>query len=124
MDSIPPEGSVRVIWREGTWRCELRTVLGYPVLRLYDGDVIELEHKITAGTISETAEVMRQAVLRYASEGTDGAVPDLRRKARRAATMMCPHCRSLRAFLWGSRPGKDWYFCPDCSRRWDLPAPS
>ena len=35
MYGIPPDQSSGVIWREGSWRCELGLVLGYPVLRLY-----------------------------------------------------------------------------------------
>jgi transposase-like protein len=76
------------------------------------------------GAIIGTAEVMRHAVVRSVSAEPDGAVPDIRPKSRRTATTMCPSCRSHRAFLWGSRPGKDWYFCPNCARRWNLPAPS
>jgi hypothetical protein len=68
MSDFPFEESVRaVIWQETTWWCELGLVKGYPVLRLYDEDTLELEHEIMPGTISATAEVMRQAVLRNLS---------------------------------------------------------
>jgi hypothetical protein len=55
------------MWREGTWRCELGLVLGYPVLRLCKRETVELEHEIMPDTIPEVAEVIRQAVLRYIS---------------------------------------------------------
>jgi hypothetical protein len=65
MSNFPFEETVRaVVWRETTWRCELGLVAGYPVLRLYDEDTLELEHEIMPGTITATAEVMRRAVLR------------------------------------------------------------
>jgi hypothetical protein len=67
MNTFPCVGPIRVIWREGTWWCQLGLVQGYPVLRLYDGDILEMEHEIMPGTISETAEAMRRAVLRYVS---------------------------------------------------------
>src|SRR5687768_6653645 len=113
------DGTVGVMWREGTWKCELGLVHGYPVLRLCDGDIVELEHEIMPETIPETAEVMRQAVLRYIS-GPDMVAeakaprPESPRKmvAHAPACRTCPHCRSLRAFIWGSRPGKEWYYCP------------
>jgi hypothetical protein len=125
------DGTVGVMWREGTWRCELGLVQGYPVLRLCDGDTVELEHEIMPGTIPETAEVMRRAVLRYVS-GHDGLLvpntPPQENPPRIGPHMevltRCPYCRSCRAVIWGSRPGEDWYFCPDCARRWDRPSPS
>jgi hypothetical protein len=64
---VPADGIVGVMWREGTWRCELGLVLGYPVLRLCDRDTVELEHEIMPGTIPEVAEVIRRAVLRHMS---------------------------------------------------------
>jgi hypothetical protein len=128
MGTIPSGGSARVLWREGTWWCELGMVLGYPVLRLYDGDTVELEHEIMPGTISETAEVMRLAVLRYVS-GHEKARTPTRTDPEDVGTSggagtTCPHCRSHRAYLWGSRPGEERYFCADCACRWDSPWPS
>jgi hypothetical protein len=64
---VHADGTVGVMWREGTWRCELALVLGYPVLRLCDRDTVELEHEIMPGTIPEVAEVIRRAVLRHIS---------------------------------------------------------
>jgi hypothetical protein len=118
-----------VIWREETWRCELVLVLGYPTLRLYDGKTLELEHEIMPGTITATAEVMRRAVRRYLSgeyklrEAVTPVRDDLKETGPGGgAVPMCPHCRSLRAHLWGTHPGKAWYVCADCARLWDLPA--
>ena len=130
MYGIPPDQSSGVIWREGSWRCELGLVLGYPVLRLYDGDKLELEHEIMPGTISATADVMRRAVCRHLSGeygDREARTPRQDPKAMGPASgawTLCPHCRSLRAYLGGGRPGEDWYVCEHCGRRWDGPSES
>ena len=131
MASIPPDGPVRVIWREGTWWCELGMVHGYPVLRLHDADKVELEHEIMPGTIDETAEVMRQSVLRYLAGAAAALAGNTSRRGDtkvigpgRGAFTMCRQCGSLRAYLRARRAVRDWYFCPDCTHQWDVPAGS
>ena len=118
--TAPSQGSVRVIWREGNWRCELGMVDRVPVLQLYDGDNLKLEHKIMPGNVSASAEAIRHYITEQAASplrwydaeatGLDQGVPTL-----------CPHCRSGRPYLSGIRLGRNWYFCPECARRWDAP---
>ena len=123
------DGADQVIWREGTWRCESTMIQAQPVLRLYDGDTLGLEHEVMPGTVSAVAEAMRQSVLRFlAGEVRAGQTP-------RPGTMkvigpglgvltICRQCRSLRAYLRGRRSGKNWYFCPDCTHQWNIPSES
>jgi hypothetical protein len=129
MVDIASDRAVQVVWREGTWRCESATIQARPVLRLYDGDRLELEHEVVPGTIPGTAEAMRQSVLRYLA-GQCGIVAD--NTSRRGDTKVigpghgvftvCRQCRSLRAYLRARRPARDWYFCPDCHHQWDVAA--
>jgi hypothetical protein len=67
MTNLPAYETVRVMWREESWRCELAVVPAHPVLRLYDGEKLELEHEILPDTIRETAEIMRRSVQRFLS---------------------------------------------------------
>ena len=127
MADIHADGNLGVIWREGTWRCELGMVQEYPILRLYDGEKLELEHEVVPGTISGTAEVMRQAVHRYIC-GDWGArnvnsplveeTPAVDRKGEVAT--ICDRCRSPASCLSARRPWKDSYLCADCGRQWDV----
>jgi hypothetical protein len=91
------------------------------------GEKLELEHEIMPGTITAAAEVIRRGVRRHLSgeyelredttplcEDPTGIGPG------GEALPMCPQCRSLRAYLWGSHPEKDWYVCADCARLWDV----
>jgi hypothetical protein len=122
-------GTDQVIWREGTWRCESAIIQAWPVLRLYDGDQLELQQEVLLDTVSATAEVMRQSVLLFLSaEGVEAKPP------RRADTKaigpgwgvftVCRQCYSLRPYLRARHPGKDWYFCPDCTHQWVVPPES
>jgi hypothetical protein len=123
MGNLPSFRTVRVIWRETSWRCDLAIVQAHPVLRLYDGETLELEHEILPDTIPETAEVMRRSVLRFLSGNANSREVDPKvMSPGRGSFVMCTHCRSLRAYLWAKRPGKEWYYCPDCLRRWDVPS--
>jgi hypothetical protein len=131
MSTIHPDGAVRIMWREGTWRCESGKVQARPVLRLYDGDRMELEHEVMPGTISVTAEAMRQSVVRYISGAhTVRQLETPRRGDTKAigpgqgVLTICRRCRSLRVHLRARRAGKDWFFCPDCHHQWDAPSES
>jgi hypothetical protein len=124
-------GGVRVMWREGTWRCDSTMVDARPVLRLYDGEKLELEHEVMAAAVAVTAEAMRKSVLRYLSGGFDVAEIGRPRRGDTKAVgpgfvifTICRECRSLRAYLRAKRSGKDWYFCPDCAHQWDVPSES
>jgi hypothetical protein len=90
--------AARVMWREGTWRCESGQVQSHPVLRLYDGDTLELEHEVIPAAISLSAEAMRQSVVRYLSvERTVRGVETPRRtdtKAIEPATGFSPSADS------------------------------
>jgi hypothetical protein len=126
MGKIAVSGAVKVMWREGTWRCESAVVQTRPVLRLYDGDKLELEHEVMAGTISATAEAMRKSVLRYLSGDFEARGRQRRGDTKTigrgyAVFTICRQCRSLRAYLRAKHPGKDWFFCPDCAHQWDVP---
>jgi hypothetical protein len=131
MAPIPSHGFVRVIWREGTWWCEWGMVHGSPVLRLHDGDKVELEHEIMPGTIAETAEVMRQSVLRCLSGAAEALAGNTSHRGDtkvigpgRGVFTLCRQCGSLRAYLRARRAVRDWYFCPDCTHQWEVPAGS
>jgi hypothetical protein len=127
MGEVASGAAVRVVWREGTWRCESCRVQARPVLRLYDGDTLEVEHEVTPGSVSATAEVMRQSVLRCLSgRGEVGALNKPRRRDTkvigpgRGVFTVCRQCGSLRAYVRARRPGRHWYFCPDCNHQWDV----
>jgi hypothetical protein len=119
------EAHDRVLWREGTWRCECCLGRTAPVLRLYDGDKLELEHKVVPGTDSATADAMHQSVLRYlCAECVAAQVKGARGGTvgpRRGVMAVCRRCGSLRGYLKARRPGQAWYFCPDCHHQWDAP---
>jgi hypothetical protein len=104
--NLPAYGTVRVIWREESWRCELAVVPAGSVLRLYDGQKLELEHEILPGTIRETAEVMHRSVLQFLSRERIHASRTKAMRPGRGALSLCTHCRSLRAYLWAKRPGR------------------
>ncbi len=67
-------------------------------------------------------------------KGTSGEVRDVKRSrrgdtktigpGRMVVFIICRECRSLRAYLRARRPGKNWYFCPDCNHQWDVPPDS
>ena len=60
-----PGEAARVMWREGTWSCQSEQVQSHPVLRLYDGDTLELEHAVIPAAISVSAEAIVESVVRY-----------------------------------------------------------
>jgi hypothetical protein len=127
-ETISSAAAVRVLWRESSWRCESCVVQALSVLRLYDGDSLEVEHEVMPGAISATSEMMRALVLRHLS-GQYGieAVKTPRGEDPIAIGpaggffTICWRCGSPGAYIRARRPGRDWYFCPDCTHQWDLP---
>src|SRR5688500_7110335 len=97
-----------------------------PVLRLYNGETLELEHEIMPGTISRTAEVMRQAVHRHICGDWGVRVTSPLREDTQAVdrkddvARICDHCGSAAACLSARRLRKDSYFCAECGRQWDV----
>jgi hypothetical protein len=67
MGKISSAAALRVLWSEGSFRCESCVVHARSVLRLYDGDKLEVEHDVMPIAISATAEMMRALVLRHLS---------------------------------------------------------
>ena len=116
---------IAVIWRDGTWRCEVWKREGHHVLRLYDWERLEHEYLVTVETITAAAETMRRRVRHY-NVSEDRLTRPFNLSGSRQSTVftLCRWCLSHRAVLTLKRPGTNWYFCPDCDHHWAVPAPS
>jgi hypothetical protein len=125
---ISPDAAAGVLWREGSWRCESCAGRACPVVQLYDGDNLEVEHEVMPGSVSETADMMRALILRHlagqygidAVKTPPGGDTNAKGPAGGFFTI-CWRCGSPGAYIRARRPGRDWYFCPDCEHQWDLP---
>jgi hypothetical protein len=124
-DTISHHGDdqrIAVIWRDGTWRCEMWKRPAHHLLRLYDWERLAHEYLVTVHTVTAAAEAMRRRVRHYGVPEDRLSRPHVGSLGRQSTVFtLCRWCLSHRAVLTLTRPGTDWYFCPDCDHQWAVP---
>jgi hypothetical protein len=62
-----PDGCECIVWRVGTLRCELWSIAGAGVLKVFDGPDLTHEEALLAGTCYQRAEELRRTAMHESS---------------------------------------------------------